>query len=81
MLNGADAIVFTGGIGENSSLMRKSICRDLDWFGIALDETKNNAAKGESPIHAANSRVQLWIMPTNEEIIVARQAKQLLQRG
>jgi acetate kinase len=84
MLNGADAIVFTGGIGENSSLMRKSICRELDWFGIALDETRNTAAKGEAPIHAANSRVQLWIMPTNEEIIVARQAKELLasnQRG
>lgn len=81
MLNGADAIVFTGGIGENSSLMRKSICRDLDWFGVALDESKNIGAKGEAPIHAAASRVQLWIMPTNEEIIVARQAKELLQRG
>lgn len=78
MLNGADAIVFTGGIGENSSLMRTSICRDLDWFGIALDETKNKSAKGEAPIHAANSRVQIWIMPTNEEIIIARQAKEML---
>jgi len=79
-LNGADAIVFTGGIGENSSVMRKAICADLDWFGIHLDEAKNDAARGEAAIHAANSRVQLWIMPTNEELIVARQAKAMLEK-
>ena len=68
LLNGADAIVFTGGIGENSSAMRAAVCADLDWFGIALDPVRNREAKGEVPIHEANSRVQLWIMPTNEEI-------------
>jgi acetate kinase len=78
LLNGADAIVFTGGIGENSSLMRKSVCDHLDWFGIYLDDTANKTAKGEAPIQAVNSRVQVWIMPTNEEIVVARQAKSLL---
>ena len=78
LLNGADAVVFTGGIGENSAQMRESICRDLDWFGIKLDPAKNASAKGEAAVHAANSRVQLWIMPTNEEIIVARQAAELL---
>jgi acetate kinase len=81
LLNGAGAIVFTGGIGENSARMRAGICKDLDWFGIALDETRNRDAKGEVPIHAATSRVQLWIMPTNEELIVARQAKELLASG
>jgi acetate kinase len=80
-LDGADAIVFTGGIGENSARMRAGICKDLDWFGIALDETRNREAKGEVPIHAQTSRVQLWIMPTNEELIVARQAKELLASG
>jgi acetate kinase len=80
LLNGADAIVFTGGIGENSSAMRAAICADLDWFGIALDSAANASAKNEAPIHAASSRVQLWIMPTNEELIVARQAKELLER-
>jgi acetate kinase len=79
LLNGADAIVFTGGIGENSSWMRKNVCADLDWFGITLDPDKNETAKGEMPIHAADSRVQLWIMPTNEELVVARQAKALLE--
>lgn len=77
-LNGADAIAFTGGIGENSVKMREAICADLDWFGIALDPAKNASAKGEMAVHAEGSRVQVWIMPTNEEIVVARQAKELL---
>jgi acetate kinase len=79
LLNGADAIVFTGGIGENSKRMRAAVCENLDWFGIRLDALKNDNAKGEMAIHAATSRVQLWIMPTNEELVVARQTKQLLE--
>jgi acetate kinase len=78
LLGGADAIVFTGGIGENSVRMREAVCAGLDWFGITLDPAKNASAKGEMPIHDSSSRVQLWIMPTNEEIVVARQAKALL---
>ena len=81
LLNGADAIVFTGGIGENSHSMREAICRDLDWFGIRLDSAKNAAAKGEARIDAPQSRVQLWIMPTNEELIVARQSRDFLAQG
>ncbi|MCS6852250.1 MAG: acetate/propionate family kinase [Gemmataceae bacterium] len=79
-LNGADAIVFTGGIGENSALLRAMICDQLDWFGIALDAEKNRTAQGEVPIHADASRVAIWIMPTNEELIVARQAQEWLNR-
>ncbi len=78
LLNGADAIVFTGGIGENDAIIRKYVCADLDWFGIGLDPVRNDEAKGEVPIHSHSSRVQIWIMPTNEELIVARQAKELL---
>jgi acetate kinase len=78
LLGGADAIVFTGGIGENSSEIRRRVCADLRWFGIALDSVRNKEAKGEVPLHEQNSRVQIWIMPTNEELIVARQAKELL---
>jgi acetate kinase len=78
LLGGADAIVFTGGIGENSSEIRRRVCANLSWFGIALDPVKNQEAKGEVPIHEHSSRVQIWIMPTNEELIVARQAKELL---
>ncbi|HVS37959.1 MAG TPA: acetate/propionate family kinase [Gemmataceae bacterium] len=79
LLGGADAIAFTGGIGENSSRMREAVCADLGWFGIYLDPVRNGSAKGEAPIHDVGSRVQLWIMPTNEELVVARQAKALLE--
>jgi acetate kinase len=79
MLGGADAIVFTGGIGENSVRMRAAICDNLHFVGIELDCDKNTHASGEMPIHTASSRVQLWTIPTNEEIIVARQAFHLIQ--
>jgi acetate kinase len=79
LLNGADAIVFTGGIGENSATMRAAICRQLTWFDIQLDAAKNQTAKGEARIDAPGSRVQLWIMPTNEELVVARQSRDCLQ--
>jgi acetate kinase len=79
LLNGADAIVFTGGIGENSRTIRAAVCADLDWFGIKLDPIRNHEAKGEVPIHSVTSRVQIWTMPTNEELIVARQAKRWLE--
>jgi acetate kinase len=79
-LGGCDAIVFTGGIGENSAAMRAAICANLDWFGIALDPVLNDRAKAEMRIEAVGSRVQLWTMPTNEELIVARQAKELLTK-
>jgi acetate kinase len=78
-LGGADAIVFTGGIGENSPAIRAAICANLDWFGIALDPVVNAHGQAETRIDALGSRVQLWIMATNEELIVARQAKALLE--
>jgi acetate kinase len=81
LLGGADAIVFTGGIGENSPRMRAAVCANLDWFGILLDPVKNQGARGEARIDAGRSRVQLWTMPTNEELIVARQARALLEAG
>jgi acetate kinase len=80
LLGGADAIVFTGGIGENSVSMRAAICTNLDWFGIALDPKVNATARAECRIDALGSRVQLWTMPTNEELIVARQVHQLLKK-
>ena len=78
LLNGADALVFTGGIGENSAAMRSAVCANLDWFGIELDAQKNKTARGEMALHRLASRVQIWIMPTNEELVVARQTKSLL---
>ena len=80
-LGGADCIVFTGGIGENSVRVRAAVCRGLEELGIVLDEAANAQARGEMAINAAGSRTQIWIMPTNEELVVARQAKQLLESG
>ncbi len=80
-LGGADAIVFTGGIGENRPAFRAAVCRDLEELGIVLDVKANESAAGEAKINAADSRVQIWIVPTNEELIVARQAAKLLSEG
>lgn len=81
LLNGADAIVFTAGIGEKSVQIREAVCANLDWFGIELDQDKNQSASGECTLHTASSRVQIWTIPTNEEIIVARQARDYLQQS
>jgi acetate kinase len=78
-LGGADAIVFTGGIGENSVRIRSGVCRDLGWFGIELDPKANQAGPSERRVSAAGSRVEVWTVPTNEEIVVARQSRDLLQ--
>lgn len=74
VLNGADAIVFTGGIGENSQRIRRDSLKNLDFAGIQLDPELNRTAKGEGRISAAGSRTEIWIVPTNEEIVVARQS-------
>jgi acetate kinase len=80
-LGGAQAIVFTGGIGENSSAIRAGVCRELSWFGIELDPVLNAAGAAERRVSTTGSRVQVWCVPTNEEIVVARQAKQLLEQS
>jgi acetate kinase len=79
-LGGVDAIVFTGGIGENGANIRSGVCADLQGLGIELD-TKVNAEKGsaERCLSTPNSKTQIWIIPTNEELIVARQTKHLLE--
>ena len=75
VLGGADAIVFSGGIGENSQLVRSAVCRQMEWAGIVLDSEKNSSVPrgGEGCVSAADSRTQVWVVPTNEEIVVARQ--------
>ena len=78
-LGGAEALVFTGGIGENSAAIRAAVCRNLEELGIVLDPALNEKARGEAKVHAPESRVQIWTLPTNEELIVARLAKQLLE--
>jgi acetate kinase len=79
-LGGCDVIAFTGGIGENAVALRKEICRDLNWAGIELDQEKNNTRGSETRISADRSRTQIWIVPTNEELIVARQTVETLSK-
>ena len=73
LLGGADVIVFTGGIGENSERIRTNVCRNMEWAGIELNAQKNAGLKGEACISTDGSRIQVWTVPTNEEIVVARQ--------
>ena len=80
-LGGADVIVFTGGIGENRAAFRAAVLRDLEELGIALDAAANESARGEGCISAAASRVAVWVIPTNEEIVVARQTVACLAGG
>ena len=79
-LNGADAIVFTAGIGENRAELRAAICANLDQLGIVIDPAKNAAVKAtETVISAGNSKVKVLVIPTNEELVVARETKRLLE--
>jgi len=79
-LNGADALVFTAGIGENQPELRAAICANLDQLGIVLDPQKNAATRAqEAVISAPESRVKVMVIPTNEELVVAREAKRFLE--
>ncbi len=78
MLGGCDVLTFTGGIGENSSSMRAAICRNLAFAGIELDENKNHARGIEARISKVESVADIWIIPANEELIVARQTVSVL---
>ena len=71
-LNGIDALVFTAGIGENSDWLRRDVCKDMDFFGIAVDEELNSGARGkEIDISDKNARVKTLVIPTNEEYMIA----------
>ena len=80
-LGGLDAIAFAGGIGENSPAVRAAVCAGLGDLGVRLDARANEGAgRGERPLHASDSRVSIHVIPTNEEIVVARQTRDLLSR-
>jgi len=80
VLGGADAIVFTGGIGQHGTVFRERVCANLGYAGIVLDPEKNNTARGndESRVESDGSRTAIWVLPTNEELIVARQTHEVL---
>lgn len=72
-MNGVDAVVFTAGIGENGPDVREEICADMDYLGIKIDPEVNNVRGKEVNVSAADSRVQVWVVPTNEELAIAEE--------
>ena len=79
-LGGLDALVFTAGIGENSAMVRRRVCQDAAWLGVALDTAANEApATGPRRISSPASRVAAWVIPTNEELMIARHAQAVLR--
>ena len=76
-LGGLDAIVFTAGIGENAPVIRSRVCRDAAWLGVDIDEAANTAGRG--CISTGSSRVAVWVIPTNEELMIARHTRRLLE--
>ncbi len=75
-LGGIDALVFTGGIGENAAPIRERVCRDAAWLGVGLDAEAN--ARGGPGISAQGSKASAWVIPTNEELMIARHTRRLL---
>lgn len=82
VLNGADAVIFTGGIGENAPEIRARVCESLDALGIRLDPERNRAAVGrEMEISSANAATRVWVIPTNEELLIARETVRTLRQA
>jgi acetate kinase len=75
-LGGLDALVFTAGIGEHSRLIRERVCRDAVWLGVELDPAAND--QGGPRISVNGSRVSVWVIPTNEELMIARHTQRVL---
>ncbi len=79
-MNGADALVFAGGIGENAPSVRARICEGLSWLGVTIDPALNEAVSGtETRIDAKGSRIEVWVIPTDEELLIARDTARLVQ--
>ena len=78
-MNGIDVIAFTAGIGENQINIRKMICENLEWLGVKIDLEKNNCRGEEVEISKPDSKIKVWVVPTNEELVIARDTKQIVE--
>jgi len=81
VLNGADAIVFTAGLGENSSSMRAKICEDMDFCGVKIDKDRNSQRGSEIDISTDDAATRVLVIPTNEELMIARDTYELVSSG
>ena len=77
-LNGLDALVFSGGIGENSALVRESVCRRLGFLGVEIDPAANESARPDCEIAQAGSSVGVFALRSREELVIARETRRLL---
>ena len=81
-MGGADAVVFTGGIGENAPEIRARICQDMEWAGLTIDEAKNQQTVGkEGRISTEDSKLLAYAIPTNEELLIARDTVRVILVG
>lgn len=80
VMNGVDAIAFTAGVGENNSTVRKKVCEYLGYLGVVLDDTKNQIRGEDTIISASDSKVAVLVVPTNEELAIARETVALVQK-
>ena len=78
-MKGIDAIVFTGGVGENQINIRKSICEQLEFMGVDLDVDANNIRSEEKMISKSNSKIKVYVIPTNEELMIAKETERLVK--
>ena len=79
-MGGVDAIVFTGGIGENDKDVRLAVCTDMEFMGVKIDPAKNDFRGEERCISTPDSKVQVWVIPTNEELLIARDTKEIVSK-
>jgi acetate kinase len=78
---GCDAIVFTGGIGENDAAMRARVLKSLQFIGVDIDPERNSSPAKEKVITRDGSRICAWVVPTNEELMIARKTKAIVEQG
>lgn len=77
-MGGLDAVVFTGGIGENDNTVRARVCKGMEYLGLELDQEKNNNLRGPADISKPSSRAKILLVPTNEELMIARETAQVV---
>lgn len=80
VMNGVDAVIFTAGLGENSPEIRRDVCKDMCFLGIELDEEKNKVRGKETIVSKEDSKVKVLLIPTNEELMIARDTKRLINK-
>jgi len=79
-MGGVDVIAFTAGVGENQVVRRKEICKYLEFLGVELDESKNMVRGEEAEISKDSSPIKVYVIPTNEELVIARDTLELISQ-